>query len=75
MLADIAYKTGGDLSDYEKERCKLDLYLPAGSWRDLKRGQTLEGGRRIKAHPAPLDVLPVFVRVGSTAERVTVAKP
>lgn len=28
VLADIAYKTG-DLSDYERERCKLDLYLPA----------------------------------------------
>jgi len=27
--ADIAYKTGGGLTDYEKERCKLDLYLPA----------------------------------------------
>lgn len=29
VLTDIAYKTG-DLSDYEKERCKLDLYLPSG---------------------------------------------
>ena len=28
VLADIAYKAG-DLSDYERERCKLDLYLPA----------------------------------------------
>lgn len=27
--ADIAYKTGGKLTDYETERCKLDLYLPA----------------------------------------------
>jgi acetyl esterase/lipase len=25
----IAYKTGDSLSAYEKERCKLDLYLPA----------------------------------------------
>lgn len=27
-LTDIAYKTGDALSDYEKERCKLDLHLP-----------------------------------------------
>jgi acetyl esterase/lipase len=26
---DIAYKSGDALSDYEKSRCKLDLYLPA----------------------------------------------
>jgi len=28
-LTDIVYKTGA-LDDYEKERCKLDLYLPQG---------------------------------------------
>lgn len=28
VLTNIAYKSGKDLSDYEKERCKLDLYLP-----------------------------------------------
>lgn len=28
--ADISYKTGASLSAYEKERCKLDLYLPQG---------------------------------------------
>ncbi len=27
--SDIAYKRGADLTDYELERCKLDLYLPA----------------------------------------------
>jgi len=27
---DIPYKTSATLSDYEKERCKLDLYLPEG---------------------------------------------
>lgn len=26
--ADISYKTGAQLSDYEKERCKLDIYIP-----------------------------------------------
>lgn len=29
FTADIPYKSGDTLSDYEKERCKLDLYLPA----------------------------------------------
>ncbi|MEZ0273451.1 MAG: alpha/beta hydrolase [Roseimicrobium sp.] len=28
ILNDIPYKAGDSLSDYEKERCKLDLYLP-----------------------------------------------
>ena len=28
-LADIAYKTGGTLGEYETQRCKLDLHLPA----------------------------------------------
>ena len=31
VLADIAYKTGDALSDYERERCKLDVHLPAES--------------------------------------------
>jgi acetyl esterase/lipase len=28
-IANLPYKAGDSLSDYEKERCKLDLYLPA----------------------------------------------
>ena len=28
VRSDLAYKQGG--SDYERERCKLDLYLPIG---------------------------------------------
>lgn len=28
IVSDIAYKTGGGLTAYEVERCKLDLYLP-----------------------------------------------
>jgi hypothetical protein len=30
----------------------------------------VEGERLLRAHPAPLPVLPVFVRVGSSAEQV-----
>ncbi len=29
-LKNLAYKSGDTLSDYEQERCKLDLYLPKG---------------------------------------------
>lgn len=29
VLTDIAYKQGGALTDYERTRCKLDVYLPA----------------------------------------------
>jgi len=29
VVSDIAYKSGGALTDYETSRCKLDLYLPA----------------------------------------------
>ena len=28
VLADVAYKSGGALSEYETQRCKLDVYLP-----------------------------------------------
>ncbi len=31
VLADLAYKSGDAVSDYERERCKLDLYLPVGA--------------------------------------------
>jgi len=47
-----------------------DLYLPAGKWRDLKADKIVDGGRWLRGHPAPLDVLPVFVRAGSPAETV-----
>src|SRR5687768_8575162 len=31
ITKDIAHKSDEDLSAYEKERCKLDLYVPAGA--------------------------------------------
>ena len=30
VVQDLAYKAGDGLTDYERERCKLDLYLPGG---------------------------------------------
>ena len=31
ILTKVAYKTGETLTDYERERCVLDLYLPTNS--------------------------------------------
>lgn len=31
VVTNLAYKSGADLTDYERERCVLDLYVPAGS--------------------------------------------
>jgi hypothetical protein len=52
-----------------------DVYLPLGKWRDLKANKVVDGGRWLRGHPAPLDVLPVFVRQGSKAEKLALAKP
>lgn len=41
-----------------------DIYLPAGRWRDDQTGALHEGGRWLKAYPAPLDTLPIFIRDG-----------
>ena len=42
-----------------------DIYLPAGNWKEFKTGKIFVGGQWLKAHPAPLDTLPVFVRDGA----------
>jgi len=39
-----------------------DIYLPPGAWRDYRTGTMVEGGRILKAHPAPLEILPLFER-------------
>ncbi|XP_026727594.1 myogenesis-regulating glycosidase-like [Trichoplusia ni] len=40
-----------------------DIYLPAGTWyEEGDRARAVEGPIWIKNHPAPLDVLPYFVR-------------
>jgi alpha-glucosidase (family GH31 glycosyl hydrolase) len=45
-----------------------DVYLPDGKWRDIAAGTVVEGRRWLRGYHAPLSVLPVFVRVGSSAE-------
>ena len=37
VISDVSYKSGDSLTDYEKERCKLDIYLP----KDAKSFATL----------------------------------
>ena len=46
---------------YEGMRSR-QVYLPAGHWRDMNTGRTLEGGGTVTAD-APLDVIPVYERL------------
>ncbi|MBQ9263168.1 MAG: glycoside hydrolase family 31 protein [Clostridia bacterium] len=38
------------------------VYLPAGTWQDIRTGETFAGGRTITA-PAPIDSIPVFKKL------------
>jgi len=40
-----------------------DVYLPAGLWKDFWSAKLYRGGQTLKAFPAPIDTLPVFVSV------------
>ena len=55
VLSDIAYKSNASLTDYEKTRCKLDLYLP-GSGQNFPvliwfHGGALTGGSKESVKP------------------------
>lgn len=39
-----------------------DVYLPIGTWYDPNTDKTYEGPTTLKDYPAPLDVLPYFIR-------------
>jgi alpha-glucosidase (family GH31 glycosyl hydrolase) len=41
-----------------------DIYLPKGTWRDYWNNEIFEGGRVISAYPAPLEKLPIFLKMG-----------
>lgn len=41
---------------------KREVYLPAGTWRDLNTGEVLAGGRTVTAD-APVEVIPVYERL------------
>ena len=62
-----AYMFGPDLlvaPVMEEGRREREVYLPQGcKWTDANTGEIYEGGRSITV-PAPLDLIPVFVREG-----------
>jgi alpha-glucosidase (family GH31 glycosyl hydrolase) len=39
------------------------IYLPAGTWYDVNTHAMLEGPRTLPSYPAPLSVLPLFIRI------------
>ncbi|MBW7996928.1 MAG: hypothetical protein FVQ81_10260 [Candidatus Glassbacteria bacterium] len=39
-----------------------DIYLPRGQWKDFHSGETHLGPKQLNGHPAPLDILPLFLR-------------
>ena len=41
---------------------EMDVYLPAGKWKNIDTGETMEGGRWVTV-PAPLDIIPVMKRL------------
>ncbi len=51
--------------DVQKASAPVDVYLPQGTkWWDFWSNQTYDGGRTIK-RPAPIDIIPVFVKAGT----------
>jgi alpha-glucosidase (family GH31 glycosyl hydrolase) len=46
----------------EKDAVARDVYLPRGQWTDYHTGQSHEGPKLLTAYPAPLEILPVFIR-------------
>lgn len=54
MVAPILYE----------DMTKREVYLPTGEWWNVNDGSYYSGGNRISV-PAPIDVIPVFVRAGT----------
>lgn len=48
----------------EKGKRSRDIYLPPGTWRDHWTGKHYPGLQVLKDYPAPLEVLPIFHRIG-----------
>lgn len=49
---------------------KRDIILPNGTWIDGNNGTVYEGRQTLKDYPAPLEVLPYFLRKDSDAAAV-----
>lgn len=41
---------------------KRDIYLPKATWYDPNKDETYEGPTTLNDYPAPLDILPYFIR-------------
>jgi glycosyl hydrolase family 31 len=48
-------------------------YLPRGRWVDVNRGRTVRGPAVLSDYPAPLGVVPAFVRRGARGARAAMA--
>ncbi len=48
----------------QADQTSRSVYLPAGTWKNIADGTLCEGGRSVECS-APLDVIPVFRRVGA----------
>lgn len=46
----------------EKGKISRDIYLPRGKWKDGNLHAIFEGPTTIKNYPAPLEILPYFIR-------------
>lgn len=46
----------------QKGAVSRDVYLPEGTWSDFWSGKVIKGGISV-SYPAPLDMLPVFIRI------------
>lgn len=49
---------------------KRDIVLPKGTWVDGNDGTVYEGNQILKDYPAPLEILPYFLRKDSDAAAV-----
>jgi alpha-glucosidase len=50
---------------YKSEGKRDSIYLPKGKWIDYWNGQEYEGSKWLNNYDAPLDKLPLFVKVGA----------
>ncbi len=56
----------------EKEALTKQVYLPQGEWIDYNDGRTSYKGKQWITYPAPLNVIPVFVKKGSILPKMPV---
>nr|XP_022906258.1 uncharacterized family 31 glucosidase KIAA1161 [Onthophagus taurus] len=73
LKEDTAYLLGEDIlvaPVVVENAVTRDVYLPTGSWIDANTDEIYEGGQTLIDYPAPIEVLPYFIRSGSNAEKI-----